>query len=86
MDDAVKGAVHLVLTPGHTSLTDEVLDVLTRFEATPRPQFGDTEDAELSRFWLITVAPGDASPLISALLSSPDVDGAYTVPMDEPAA
>ena len=86
MDDAVEGAVHLVLTPGHTSLTDSVLDVLTRFDATPRPQFGDTEDADLSRFWLISVAPGDASRLITALLSSADVDGAYTVPTDEPAA
>ena len=86
MDDAVEGDVHLVLTPGHTSLTDSVMDVLTSFAATPRPQFGDTKDAELSRFWLISVAPDDASPLITALLSSPDVDGAYTVPTDEPAA
>ena len=77
--------VHLVMAPGMTSLTESVSAVLAHFMAIPRPQFGSTDDEELSRFWLVRVAADDSPTLIQALLATPGVDGAYSVPAEEPA-
>ena len=77
--------VHVTLAPEHRDATAAVRDLVGSHHATLRRLFPDVTDAQLERYWSVTLPAADADDLIGRLLDLPEVDGAYIPPTPFPA-